>query len=99
MVQFSRYGRVLLPVPTVVLALWTRIRSHLCSTGRGTHEIEITAKVDPLRHDIQRIEEYRINFFIGRRITQLVAATRQADGSYAVQANMDRILGIHPGHC
>lgn len=56
----------------------------------GTHEIEITAKVGPLRHDIQRIEECieSISSLV-RRITQLVAATRQADGSYAVQANMD----------
>ncbi len=54
------------------------------------HTIEITAKVGPLRHELQRIDECTdsINELI-RDVTKLVAASRKSDGTYAVAKNMD----------
>lgn len=56
----------------------------------GEHEIAMTAKVGPLRHELQRLNECidSITELI-KKITRLVAAAKNADGSFAVQGNID----------
>ena len=71
-------------------------KPYLFYLTKGTHEITLTVKLGPMRHEIQSLNE-SIDYIsdLIKKVVQVTGSSRNSDGSYEVDKNRDWDLQIY----